>query len=494
MSDGIPALSERDRTTIVFGALVVLMLAALDQTIVSPAMQTIGRALGDVEYLSWVVTAYFLTSTPVTPLYGKLADLRGRKVTLYTAVGVFTLGSILCALAPTMIMLVIGRAVQGLGGGGLISLVQTVIGDIVPPRERGRYMGWISLVWAVASVSGPVVGGVFAQHLHWSLIFWINVPLAGVALMMIHRSMRRLPDVSRPQRLDWFGAALIVGGTVALLLALTWGGTRLPWTSPTVLGLLATAAVAFAAFGHRMARDPDALIPLSVFRNPVVAVTTSAMFFVMGSWLALTVYVPIWLEQVHGFGAANAGFGLIGLTLGTVFGANLSGRLMGRIARYKRLALAGAALGVVSSAVVAAGAASMPFWAAEVALTLSGLGTGVLFPISTIAVQNAVERRDLGIATATHAFLRSLGIVVAVAVLGTIFVGAGLGEAIEGGRGHHVWTPEGAAVAGATFRVIFGTAAFGQLIGLVIFLALEERPLAGRAPVATRPASGSGEA
>jgi MFS family permease len=179
MSDGTAALGERERLSIVLGAMVVLMLAALDQTIVSPALPTIGAALGDVEYLSWVVSAYFLTSTAVTPLYGKLADLRGRRPTLYAAVAIFTLGSALCAVAPTMTLLVIGRAVQGLGGGGLISLVQTVIGDVVPPRERGRYMGWISLVWATASVSGPVVGGVFAQHLHWSLIFWINLPVAA---------------------------------------------------------------------------------------------------------------------------------------------------------------------------------------------------------------------------------------------------------------------------------------------------------------------------
>ena len=479
MNDPASHLGERERLTIVIGAMVVLMLAALDQTIVAPALPTIGAKLGDVEYLSWIVSAYFLTSTAVTPLYGKLADLKGRRPTLYAAIAIFTLGSALCALAPTMLTLVIGRAVQGLGGGGLISLVQTVIGDVVPPRERGRYMGWISLVWATASVSGPIVGGLFAEHLHWSLIFWINLPLAAVAVVMIHRSLRNLPDVQRPQRLDLLGAALIVGGTVALMLALTWGGSRLPWTSPTILGLIGAAAAFFAAFAWHIARVEEALIPLAIFRNPVIAVTTSAMFFVMGSWLGLTVWVPIWLEQVHGFGAANAGFGLIALTLGTVIGANAAGRAMVKVVRYKRLALAGATLATLALSALAAGAGTLPFWAAEGLLALAGGGTGMLFPISTVVVQNAVERRDLGVATATHSFLRSLGSVVIVALLGAVFISSGLGASIEGG-GLHARTPEMTALAGSTFARIFAGVAFGQFCGLVILLFLEERPLGGR--------------
>lgn len=476
MSDTAPRLGDRERLTIVLGAIVVLMLAALDQTIVSPALPTIGAKLGDVEYLSWIVSAYFLAATAVTPLYGKLADLKGRRPTLYAAIIIFTLGSILCALAPTMILLVIGRAVQGLGGGGLISLVQTVIGDVVSPRERGRYMGWISLVWATASVTGPIVGGVFAEHLHWSLIFWINVPLAAVALVMIHRALRRLPDVHRPQRLDLLGAVLIVGGTIALMLALTWGGTRLAWSSPTILGLIGVAVTAFVGFGVHIARTEDALIPLAIFRNPVIAVTTSAMFFVMGSWLSLTVWVPVWFEQVHGLGAANAGFGLIALTLGTVLGSNAAGRVMMRVARYKRVALGGAMLAAVSVAVLAAGAGSLSFLGAEVVLALTGVGTGLLFPISTVVVQNAVERRDLGIATATHAFLRSLGSVVIVAILGSIFIRSGLGASIEAGAPH---VPVAAGLAASTFTAIFATAAGGLTIGFLILLRLEERPLGG---------------
>lgn len=479
MTNTFPDLGDRERLTIVLGALVVLMLAALDQTIVAPALPTIGARLGDVDYLPWIVSAYFLTSTAVTPLYGKLADLRGRRPTLYAAVGIFTLGSILCAAAPSMVVLVIGRAVQGLGGGGLISLVQTVIGDVVPPRERGRYMGWISLVWATASVSGPIVGGVFAQHLHWSLIFWINLPLAAIAMVMVHRSMRRLPDTHRPQKLDLLGALLIVGGTVALLLALTWGGNRMPWTSPPILGLFAATLVCFGVFVVHMVRDADALIPLAVLRDPVIAVTTSAMFFIMGSWLSLTVYVPIWLEQVHGFGAADAGFGLIALTLGTVTGANLSGRALARITRYKRVGLFGSALSFAAMAGLALGAADLPLWAGEVLLAVAGLGSGMLFPLSTVVVQNAVERRDLGIATATHSFLRSLGTVVIVAVLGAVLIGSGLGSAIESGASLGAGA-EATARAGATFALIFGGAAFAQAIGFVLLLFLEERPLAGR--------------
>lgn len=480
MSSTVPEIGDRERLTIVLGALVVLMLAALDQTIVSPALPTIGASLGDVEYLSWIVSAYFLTSTAVTPLYGKLADLKGRRPTLYAAITIFSLGSILCALAPNMGFLILGRAVQGLGGGGLITLVQTVIGDVVSPRERGRYMGWISLVWATASVSGPIVGGVFAQHLHWSLIFWINLPLAAVALAMIHHALRRLPDVRRPQRLDLVGAVLVVGGTVALMLALTWGGARMPWGSPTVLSLLAGAFVCVGGFAWHIARVEDALIPLSILRNPVVAVTTSAMFFIMGGWLALSVYVPIWLQEVHGFGAADAGFGLIPLTLGTVLGANLSGRAMMRVTGYKLIAQGGSGLAVVSMVTLALASSRLPLWGIEGLLALTGLGCGVMFPISTVAVQNAVERRDLGVATATHAFLRSLGSVVVVAALGAILIGSGLGEVIEAGR-NRAPTPDEIALAETTYGWIFAGSALALFIGFVILAFLEERPLGGRA-------------
>ncbi len=474
MSDAVE-LTERERLTIVLGALVTLMLAALDQTIVAPALPTIGAHLGDVDYLSWVVSAYFLTSTAVTPLYGKLADLKGRRPTLYAAIAIFTLGSLACALAPTMKLLVLARAVQGLGGGGLISLVQTVIGDVVPPSRRGKYMVWITLVWGTASVAGPVLGGVFAEHLHWSMIFWINLPIALAAVVMIRRSLARLPDVRRPHRLDLVGSALIVGASVALMLALTWGGASLPWGSPTVIGLFAASAVLFVGFGWHIAHTEEALIPLPILRNPVIAVVSSALFFAMGGYVGLAVYAPIWFESVHGLGPADAGLGLLALTLGTVAGANAAGRAMSRIVHYRRFALVGTAIAVVSLVGLSLGAATLPFWAGEILLATAGMGTGTLFPIGTVAVQNAVERHDLGVATSTLAFLRSLGSVVAVAVLGAVLLASGLGGTLVASGAPD---PAAVAVAGAAFTRLFGVAAFGLGCTFVLMLFLEERPLA----------------
>ena len=482
-------LSERQRLAVVVGALVVLLLAALDQTIVSPAMPTIGASLGDVEWLSWIVTAYFLTSTAVTPLYGKLCDLKGRQPTLQVAVAIFSLGSLACALAPSMAVLVIARAIQGIGGGGLVSIVQTIIGDVVPPAQRARYMVYISTTWAVASVAGPLAGGVFAEHLHWSMIFWINLPLAAIAIVVIRRAMAGLPDVTHPARLDLVGSVLVVAATVAFMLALTWGGVSLPWTSPIVLGLFAGSGLLYAVFAVHVVRTPDALIPLAVLRNPVVAVTVSAIFFSMGAYVGLSVYVPLWFELVMGLPPATAGFGLMALTLGTVAGASTAGRAMARVVHYRRIALAGSALAIVAVATLAGFAGSLGFWGAEVLLALAGFGTGTVFPIGTVATQNAVARSELGTAMGVLAFVRSLGSVVAVSVLGAILVAsgvAGIGEATA-----HVGTADPAA-AGAFTRA-FAAVVVGQAIGFAILLFLEERPLHS-GPRTAAPAKGDDQA
>src|SRR3954463_10485119 len=238
-----PPLSHDEIRSIIVGIMLAMLLASLDQTIVATALPTIGRDLNDVEHLSWIVTAYLLASTAVTPLYGKLSDIHGRRGALLAGIAIFIVGSIACALAPSMLALILARGLQGLGGGGLISLAQTIIADIVAPKERARYQAMIASVFVASSVAGPVLGGVFAQHLHWSMIFWINLPLGAAALWSTDRALRRLPRHERPHRLDYAGGALIVLATISLLLALSWGGHRYAWVSATILGLLATAAV-----------------------------------------------------------------------------------------------------------------------------------------------------------------------------------------------------------------------------------------------------------
>jgi MFS family permease len=273
--------------SIVVGIMLAMFLGALDQTIIATALPTIGRELHDVEHLPWVATAYLLSATAVTPLYGKLSDIHGRRLMMLISIGLFVLGSLACALAPSMLVLVAARGLQGLGGGGLISLAQTIIADVVSPKERARYQAYIASVFVASSIAGPVLGGVFAQHLHWSMIFWINLPLGVAAYRMTDTTLRRLPRHDRPHRLDVAGAVLIVLATVSFMLALTRGGTRYPWGSAPVLSLLAAAALLAVLFALRLLTAAEPLLPLSVLLNPVVAYGTLAASFTMGSFIGL---------------------------------------------------------------------------------------------------------------------------------------------------------------------------------------------------------------
>ncbi|MBZ9917625.1 MFS transporter, partial [Mesorhizobium sp. BR1-1-7] len=257
-------LTESEKNAIIGGVLLSMLLAALDQTIVAPAMPTIARALGHAEYLPWIVTGYLLTATAMAPLYGKISDVYGRRPTVYGAILIFLAGSLVSAMAPNMFVLVIGRAIQGAGGGGLFALAQTVIGDLVPPRERARYAAWISGTWAVASIAGPLLGGTFAEHLHWSLIFWINIPLGILAMAIINKPLRKLPVAARRHRIDGLGALLLVAATALLLLALNWGGSEYPWLSTEILGLVASSLVLWGAFALRLLRATEPLISLEV--------------------------------------------------------------------------------------------------------------------------------------------------------------------------------------------------------------------------------------
>ena len=326
---------------IVIGILLAMFLAALDQTIVATALPTIGRELGDPEHLPWVVTTYLLTSTAVTPLYGKLSDIHGRRLILLTGIGTFVLGSLACALAPSMTALILARALQGLGGGGLISLAQTIIADVVAPRERGRYQGYIAGVFVASSVAGPVLGGFIAEHLHWSLIFWINLPLGLPAFLMTNRVLRRLPRHERPHRLDLLGAVLMVLATTMLLLALSWGGQRYPWGSAPVIGLILGSAVVAVLFVVRLWTAFEPLLPLEVILNPVVASGTATACFAMGVLIGLSVYVPIYLQSVLRLSASASGLAVVALMGGTVVGATISGRFMIHVRHYRRLPVGG---------------------------------------------------------------------------------------------------------------------------------------------------------
>jgi len=477
-----PPLAHAEIRSIVLGILLAMFLGALDQTIIATALPTIGRELSDVENLSWVVTAYLLTATAATPLYGKLSDIHGRRAMLLIAIATFVGASVLCALAPNMTVLVIGRALQGLGGGGLLSLAQVIVGDIVLPLERGRYQGYISIVFAAASIGGPVIGGFFAQHLHWSVIFWINVPIGLLAFLMTNRVLKRLPRHERPHRLDVAGAGLMMTATVLLLLALTWGGARFPWASAPIIALLAGSTVLWGLFAFRLITAREPFLPLTLLTNPVVGFGTASVSFVFGTMIGLSIFVPIYFEVVLGLSASASGLALIPLMSGTVIGSTASGQAMSRLAHYKRAPFVGLAAAFAALVLLAGVPDRLSIAAVSSALGIVGLGMGSLFPVTTVSVQNAVLPYQLGTATGAMNFFRQLAGAVIVAVFGAIVLGgagtSGLtletlaAQANGGGLAH------GDLVQ--VFRWLFMAAAACLGLGLALLGVMEERPLRGR--------------
>src|SRR5215469_3941333 len=368
-------LTHPEIRAIVVGIMLAMFLGALDQTIVATALPTIGRHFGELEQLSWVVTAYLLTGTAVTPLYGKLADIHGRRVMMLTAIGIFVVGSVACALAPSMTALVLARAFQGLGGGGLMALAQTIIADIVSPLERGRYQGYIGAVFATSSVGGPVLGGFLTEHIDWSLIFWINLPLGLVALGMTSNVLRRVPFRPRKHRLDVIGAVLMMSAAIALLLALSWGGRRYEWISPQIGALLLVSAILWGLFAWRLMTAREPFLPLAVLGNPVVRCAALAGACNMGTLVGMTIFVPLYFETVLHMSASQSGMALIPLMGATVMFSTITGRLMMHMVHYKRVSLIGLSLAILCLVPLEIWPASTP--TALVLLLLLVIGAGL---------------------------------------------------------------------------------------------------------------------
>jgi len=468
-----PMMSESEKNAIIGGVLLSMLLAALDQTIVAPALPTIARALGHAEYLPWIVTGYLLTATAMAPLYGKISDVYGRRPVIYAAILLFLLGSLVSALAPNMLVLVIGRAIQGAGGGGLFALAQTVIGDLVPPRERARYAAWISGTWAVASVAGPLLGGLFAEHLHWSLIFWINLPIGFLAMAIINNPLRKLPIAAKNHRIDGLGAVLLVIATSLLLLALNWGGSAYPWFSREILGLVACSAVFWAFFALRLLRASEPLISLEVLSNPIVLAGTISMFMLQAANIGASVYLPVYLQSVVGLSVSESGTAMLGLLLGTVAGAAFSGRMIPRFVHYKRIAMIGVSLAIVCIGVLSAIAEHASLLEVEILTTLIGLGSGTTFPVATVSVQNAVDRAHLGVATGVLTFLRTLGGALGVAMLGAVALGYGLPLSAEGSQTHIQ------LASALPFVMIFVAAGIMLVLALITLALMPEKELRG---------------
>ena len=465
---------------IIAGILLAMFLSALEQTIVAPALPTIGRVLADVEHLPFVVTAYLLAATAVTPLFGKLSDIHGRRAALLVAVAIFIVGSVACALAPTMWALIAARALQGIGGGGILPIAQTIIADLLAPRERPLYQSYSAVMFMAASVLGPVLGGLLTDYVHWSLIFWINVPMGAIALVMTDRALRRLPRHDRPHKLDLLGAGLMVAAATVLMLALTWMGRRYAWNSPQIIAMFAGSVLLWGLFALRLARAPEPFIPPAMLRDRVVRAIIVTAFFSIGTVIGLTIMTPLYLGLVLGLNASQSSLALIALVTGTTIGSVVAGRLVARLAHYKPVPIVGLAISIAGLVVLAVAPAGVTLMSASALLAAIGFGLGPMYPITTVVIQNVVEPHQFGIVTGMLNFFRQLGGAIVVAAFGAIVLGA-LGSA---GDAAALETLAGVNRAGidfaATFRWVFVAAAVFLALACLAMMAVEERPLRGR--------------
>jgi EmrB/QacA subfamily drug resistance transporter len=417
-----PSPLDRRQLHVVIGGLMLgMLLAALDQTIVATALPTIVGDLGGLNHLSWVVTAYLLTSTAVTPLWGKLSDLYGRRGTFQAAIVIFLAGSMLSGLSQSMVELIAFRAVQGLGGGGLMALAMAIVGDLVPPRERGRYQGWFGAVFALASVGGPLLGGFFTDQLSWRWIFYVNLPF-GVAALIVTSVVLRLPFRRLEHRIDYTGSLLLVAAVTCVVLATTWGGTTYPWGSVQIIGLAAAGAALLGLFLAWEARVSEPILPLRLFRNPIFTVAVAITLLIGLALFGAVVYLPEYLQVVQGASAIRSGLELMPLTLGIVIASAGSGQVISRIGRYKAFPILGAALLTVgfwllTHIQVGTSTAVLSVW-----MVVVGLGIGCIMQVAVLAVQNAVDYRDLGTATSATVFFRILGGTFGTALFGAVLL------------------------------------------------------------------------
>jgi EmrB/QacA subfamily drug resistance transporter len=417
-----PAMSSpAPRVRLIFGALLlVLLLASLDQTIVATALPTIVGDLGGLGHLSWVVTAYLLASTVVSPLYGKLGDLYGRKRVLQFAIVVFLVGSALCGVAQSMSQLIAFRALQGLGGGGLMVTALATVGDIVPPRERGRYQGLFGGVFGIATVIGPLLGGFFVDNLSWRWIFYINLPIGAFALVVIATAFTGRQQTERCQ-IDWLGAIVLGAALSAIVLFASLGGTTLAWTSRPMIALFVAAVVLLAALPFVESRAEEPILPLELFRNRTFGVTSAVGFVVGFALFGSVTFLPLYLQVVKGYSPTTSGLLMTPMMVGVLATSIVSGNLITKFGRYRVFPIAGTAIATVGLYLLSRLEADTPTSVAGRDMLIVGLGIGLVMQVLVLAAQNTVSYRLLGVATSVSTMSRQIGGTIGVAVFGAIF-------------------------------------------------------------------------
>jgi EmrB/QacA subfamily drug resistance transporter len=448
------------------GALMlVMLLAALDQTIVSTALPTIATELHGLSKLSWVATAYLLTSAITTPIYGKISDLYGRKKIFQTAIIIFLVGSIFCGFAQDMNQLIIARGLQGIGAGGLFSLVLAIVGDIIPPRQRGHYSGYFGAVFGISSVIGPLLGGFLTESFSWRWVFFINIPLGIIALAAVAARLH-LPVQRREHSIDYMGAALLATGSISLLLATVWGGTTYAWNSQVIIGLLASGGLLgiFFVAWERRAKEP--IIPMNLFRNDIFTVSVILSLLAGIAMFASILYIPLYQQIVRGLSPTESGLRMIPLVVGLFSASITSGRLTSTLGRYKLFPIIGTLVLSLGLWLFSHLQVSTNEWLLGAWMFVIGAGLGLFMQIMTLAIQNSVDRRDLGTATSSATFFRSLG---------SAFGGAIFGSVLTNRLTHHLQElmPAGAAVGNLNISTIQSGAGLHNLPPQVSSLIME---------------------
>lgn len=502
-SPSASSLSQADVRSIITGLMLAILLGALDQTIISVSLPQMATDLQGVGLLAWVVSGYLIAMAVATPIYGKLGDIYGRRVVLSSAIVLFLIASVACAMAPSMPMLVAARILQGLGGGGLISVAQATIADVVAPRDRGRYQAYISGAFAVASVSGPVLGGLLTTYLSWRWIFWINLPLGIPALLISRRALAKLHRPTTKRDVDYMGAGLLTAGLTALLLSITRIGQGAHILDTDILWMLAITAVSLGLYGRNALRSAEPIIPLDLFRIRTVTISCLILFIAFIQLISLTVLIPLELQMLTPLDADGAALRLIPLSVAVPLGAYIGGKLMARSGKFKSIQLTGTIALPISvfwlSMISPAAAVSM-----SVCLALIGIGIGLQLPTSTVAVQNAVPHKHVGVATGVSAFCRSLGSAMGVALLMAFLLmnlrlGAQTADAVLTGSeminmllGNDVMDPGTLSrstltmTAESAFQNVYRLAAFIAVSSIILTLFLKDEHLSDRTPPTAR--------
>jgi len=468
-----PEPETRQSTNLIIGAVAaVLLLASLGQTIVSTALPTIVGELGGLDHLTWVVTAYLLSSTVVAPIYGKLGDLYGRKIVLQAAILIFLGGAVLSGLATSMTFLIIARAVQGLGGGGLMVVAMTVVADVIPPRQRGKVQGLFGSVFGVATIVGPLLGGFFVEHLSWHWIFFANLPIGVLALSVIALAFRQKPE-RQSHKIDYLGAVLLTGTLSSVVLFTSLGGNTFPWTSLPIVTLMVMSAVFLVAFIVVEARAPEPMLPLQLFANRTFLVSIGVLFIVGLAMFGSTTFLPLFLQTAKGISPSASGMQLLPMMVG-MFGASiLSGQFMSRTGHYKALPIFGTAMMVVGLALLGTMQLDTDSLVIGLYMFIFGVGLGPINTVAITATQNAVPQNLLGVATAGTTLFRQIGGSIGVSVFGAIFSArlvAELGGAMpEGGTSAAFNSQALAALPPAAHQMILE--AFARALHPVFFVA-----------------------